>query len=299
MKNSLPILIVFTLWVGATSIAVFPYFFVEHVFDSSLIKFIALISFLPLFVISFTTIAGLLSKVAQRGIVKGVFPRHALHPVYFLRRIYGGCWTQLFYFKPIYSIVLYIPIIKTLAFRLFGYRGATTNFTVYPDTWIRDLPMLNIGENTYLSNRATIGTNLCLSDGNILVDTVEIGKNSLIGHLAIIGPSLIGENTEVGVGAAMGIRVRLGNRVRISPKAGIGHGTKINDDTVIGQMSHIGTKVTIGKNIVIPAGANIPNGAVLLTQEDVNKYFSSETELLNQIRETMKISLANNVQDVS
>ena len=299
MKNSLPFLIVCALWLGSASVSLTPYYLIGKASTSDVVHFASLIAILPIFVLSFVLIAGVLSSVAHKGIVRGVFPRKPFHPVYFLRRIYGGCWTQLFYFKPIYSVVLFVPFLKTIAFRLFGYKGSTTNFTVYPDTWIRDLPMLDIGENSYLSNRATIGTNLCLSDGNILVDTVTVGKNSLIGHLAIIGPSFIGENTEVGVGAAMGIRVKLGNRVRIAPRAGIGHGTKIHDDTVIGQMSHIGTKVLIGKKIEIPAGANIPNGAVLLTQEDVDKYISSETDLLNQIKDKMKASLLNDMQDVS
>ena len=30
-------------------------------------------------------------------------------------------------------------------FRIFGYRGSM-DFTIYPDTWIRDLPLLDFGE---------------------------------------------------------------------------------------------------------------------------------------------------------
>jgi hypothetical protein len=49
-------------------------------------------------------------------------------------------------------------------FRLFGYRGSM-KFTVYPDTWIRDLPLLMFGEGAYVSNRATLRTNIVLSNG--------------------------------------------------------------------------------------------------------------------------------------
>lgn len=297
MKNVLPAFIVLSIWLGSSAIAITPYVLHDNLSTSS--KYITLLSIPVLFVISFVLIAGVLSKVAQKGIVRGVFPRQPMHPIYFLRRIYGGCWTQLFYFKPIYSVVLLVPLFKTLAFRLFGYRGASTNFVVYPDTWIRDLPMLDLGENAYLSNRATIGTNLCLSDGNIMVDRVRIGKNSLVGHLAIIGPCMIGEKTEVGVGAAMGIRVKLGNNVQVSPRAGIGHGVKIDDNTVIGQQSHIGTKVVIGKNINVPAGANIPNGAVLHDQQDVNNYYSSETEMLLKAKDELRSLVLGDLQDVS
>ncbi len=299
MKNTLPIFIISALWLGSFSLGLTPYFIYGIDSADKIVKFVSMVSFVPIFMISFAILAGILSSIAHRGIVVGVFPRQPLHPVYLLRRIYGGCWTQLYYFRPLYSVVLFIPMLKTLVFKLFGYKGRSMNINIYPDTWIRDLPLLNFDENVYLSNRATIGTNLCLSNGNILVDKVEIGKNSLVGHMVIIGPSIIGENSEIGVGAAMGIRVKLGNHVKVLPRAGVGHGVKIGDGSTVGQMSHIGTKVTIGPAIDIPAGANIPNGAVLLTQDDVNSFISSETELLNQIRETLKTSLANEIQDVS
>jgi len=299
MKNSLPVLIISILWLGSLSLALAPYFFLGQNTDSVALKYALLIAAAPIFALSFILLAGLLSKIGQKGIVRGIFPRKAFHPVYFLRRVYGGCWTQLFYFKPLYSIALAIPVLKTLTFRLFGYKAESTNFVVYPDTWIRDLPMLNIGEGAYLSNRATIGTNICLSDGNIMVDHVIIGKNSLIGHLAIIGPTYMGEKSEIGVGAAMGVRVKIGNNVHVGPRAGIGHGTKINDGSSIGQMSHIGTKVIIGEDIKVPAGANIPNGAIILSQNDVSKFISSETQLLDNIKEAFKNQLVNDMQDVS
>ena len=299
MKNSLPVLIISILWLGSLSLAFAPYFFLGQNTDSVALKYALLIAAAPIFALSFILLAGLLSKIGQKGIVRGIFPRKAFHPVYFLRRVYGGCWTQLFYFKPLYSIALAIPVLKTLTFRLFGYKAESTNFVVYPDTWIRDLPMLNIGEGAYLSNRATIGTNICLSDGNIMVDHVIIGKNSLIGHLAIIGPTYMGEKSEIGVGAAMGVRVKIGNNVHVGPRDGIGHGTKINDGSSIGQMSHIGTKVIIGEDIKVPAGANIPNGAIILSQNDVSKFISSETQLLDNIKEAFKNQLVNDMQDVS
>lgn len=299
MKNSLPVLIISILWLGSLSLAFAPYFFLGQNTDSVALKYALLIAAAPIFALSFILLAGLLSKIGQKGIVRGIFPRKAFHPVYFLRRVYGGCWTQLFYFKPLYSIALAIPVLKTLTFRLFGYKAESTNFVVYPDTWIRDLPMLNIGEGAYLSNRATIGTNICLSDGNIMVDHVIIGKNSLIGHLAMIAPTFIGENSEIGVGTAMGVRVKIGNKVKIGARCGIGHGVKINEGVNIGSMSQIGMKVLVGENIKIPTSSTIPDGAVILNQEDVEKYLLSESNLLDKIKDQFKKDIMNDMQDVS
>jgi hypothetical protein len=50
-----------------------------------------------------------------------------------------------------------------LAFRLLGHRGSL-DFKVDPDTWIRDLPLRDLGPGAYVSNRATLGTNMVLSN---------------------------------------------------------------------------------------------------------------------------------------
>ena len=48
--------------------------------------------------------------------------------------------------RPIYFVALSHPVAQAaLTFRLFGYRGQM-DFTVYPDTWIRDLPLLDFGQ---------------------------------------------------------------------------------------------------------------------------------------------------------
>ncbi len=104
-----------------------------------------------------------------------------------------------------------------MTFRLFGYRGQM-DFTVYPDTWIRDLPLLKFGKAAYLANRSTIGTNMALSNGKILVDTIEVGENATVGHLTMLAPGVsVGANSEVGAGCEIGIRVRIGSESLIQP----------------------------------------------------------------------------------
>ncbi len=283
MPNLLPILILTTIWCGSFAIAALPFVFAEN--GHPVGKILGLAATPLLFVVAFPVIAGLLSMPARKGIQKGKFPREAFHPVYLLRRIYGACWTQVYYCKPVYAVVLAIPVLRKLVFRLFGYKG-TTDFIVYPDTWIRDLPLLDIGANTYLSNRATIGTNMCMSDGSILVDRVQIDENGLVGHLSLVGPGAkIGTHAEIGVNCAIGIRSVIKENSSIKVSCMVNHGAVIGSSAEIGTRSYVGLRAEVGSKVRIPAGANIPAGALILTQNDAEKYFSSETKMLNDHRE--------------
>ena len=103
-----------------------------------------------------------------------------------MRRLYGICWTSVYYFKPVYGIILSIPWSKTIVFRLFGYKGAL-DISIYPDTWIRDLPMLRVESGAYIANRATLGTNINLVDGNTIIGNITLKKGSMVGHLTKVG----------------------------------------------------------------------------------------------------------------
>jgi len=135
----------------------------------------------------FVVVAGLLSLPHQFAVKPGKFRRDVSDPRYFHRRLYGLCWTAVYYNKPVYFLCLSIPSLKWLMFRIFGYRGSM-DFTVYPDTWIRDLPLLTFEPGAYVSNRATLGTNIVLSNGFLLVNAITLGSNSLVGHLAMLAP---------------------------------------------------------------------------------------------------------------
>lgn len=243
------------------------------------------IACLPLvFVLSFVLIAGTLSRVVQRGIVPGKFPRDPADKVYGCRKLYGLCWTSVYYFKPLYWVFLTAAPLKTLLFKLFGYKGSC-GFTCYPDTWIRDLPLLDIGKSAYLSNRATIGTNICLKDNSILVDQISVGPRALIGHLSLIGPgSKLGEAAEVGVKSAIGIRSTLGNTTKISPDCAINHGVVIGDGCSIGPRSFVGLRAVIKSGIKVPPGTTIPAGAVIETQADVDSLVSAESKHLEDVK---------------
>jgi len=297
MPNLLPSVLIGILWIATSAISFFPAVYLET--DIKWLKLAVLTSVPIMFLVTFPVMAGLLSWFGQKGIVRGSFPRELMHPVYFYRRIYGLLWTQLYYFKPIYTVVLAIPVLKKVVLRLFGYKYST-NFVVYPDTWIRDLPLLEIGAGAYLSNRATLGSNICLQDGSILVDKIRIGEKALIGHLCIVGPGCkIESGAELGVHSALGIRVNLKSGSSVKPECGINHGSVIGENTSVGSRSHIGMRCIVGPNLKIPAGANIPNGSILQFQRDVDDYYHSETKKLKETVATVSELIARYDEHVS
>jgi len=220
----------------------------------------------------FCASAGLLSTPHRKGIISGKFPRDVRHPVYFHRRLYGLCWTSLYYFKPVYYLALTIPSLKTLTFRLFGYRGQM-EFTVYPDTWIRDLPLLTLGKGAYIANRSTLGTNLALRDGQIQVGAIEIGAGSVIGHLCALAPDCsFGEGSELGATTRMGFKNKIGSGVSIGPGSAIEHGVQIGDNASIGASTYIGSASRVAPGLSILPGSVIPPRSRLTSEEDSGKY---------------------------
>jgi acetyltransferase-like isoleucine patch superfamily enzyme len=227
--------------------------------------------------IGFVLVAGVLSKQHQHAIIAGRFPRDMGNPIYFHRRLYGLCWTALFYCKPLYALCLAAPWLKWLTFRLFGYRGRM-NFTVYPDTWIRDLPLLRFGQGAYVSNRATLGTNIALANGQILVDRIELGDGALVGHLAMLAPGVrLGLRAEVAVGCAIGIGSVIGAGAKVLPTAALEHGVVVCARATIGPMSFIGSKSVINEGIHLAGGSLLARRSVVSNRQDASTCVSSAT----------------------
>lgn len=270
LYSSLPVLLM--------TLPLFLAFIAVSLSSTVITKTASLLLAASVFILTFIFISGLMSKWGQRGIIAGVFPRDIDHHVYSKRRIFGLCWTALYYFKPLYWLVLSTPILKRMTFRLFGYKGSH-NFTIYPDCWIRDLALLDIGENAYLANRATIGTNMCLSDGTVLVEAIKIGDNSVIGHLSMIGCGVkIGNNCEIGAGVIVGIRSQIDDNTRISPSAAVYHNVIIEKNVSIGGGCLIGSGSFIKEGIRIPLGTVIPPKTSIHTQDEVFQFCQSIQE---------------------
>ncbi len=231
----------------------------------------------------YIVLCGSIAKIFSGHILPGTWPREPRFYLYAPRKIYGLCWTAIYYFKPLYWLIVYIPALQKIVFWFFGYRGST-DFTTYPDCWIRDLPMLRIGANAYLSNRATLATNICLPDGTpkgkIMVGKIEIGQNTVIGHLAVVClDTFIDEHSEIGIGAFVGLGVKIGKKSKVGPRAYINHGVVIEDDVTIGATSYLGTKTRIQSGIKIPYGTMIPSHVVISTQDQIKRYISPNAHL--------------------
>jgi carbonic anhydrase/acetyltransferase-like protein (isoleucine patch superfamily) len=174
------------------------------------------------------------------------------HPIYRKRRYYGLCWTALYYCKPVYFVCLTIPWLKRLTFRLFGYRGQM-DFTVHPDTWIRDLPLLDLGKGVYIANRATLGTNMPLKNGKILVNGIRIGARSLVGHLTMLAAGVeLGEDTQIESGSALGMFVRVGSRSSLGANITVDHYAKIGNAASVGNASYVGCRSRLSNGAVVP-----------------------------------------------
>jgi acetyltransferase-like isoleucine patch superfamily enzyme len=226
-------------------------------------RYLALLGCPFLFAVVFTLVASLLSIPHQKGIIAGKFPRDVGHRVYFHRRLYGLCWTCLFYFKPIYFLILAIDPLRKGTFRLFGYRGSL-DFIIYPDTWIRDLPLLTFGDKAYIANRSTLGSNICLQTGQILVGPISIGDRSIVGHLGVIGlGSSIDEDSELGVGVATGIQVSIGRNTKVGAISGLNHGSSVGNDCDIGAMSYVGSGTRVLDGVRLPGGSISPDYSVI------------------------------------
>jgi carbonic anhydrase/acetyltransferase-like protein (isoleucine patch superfamily) len=216
----------------------------------------------PAWAVAFLLVAGVLSLPHQFAVRPGKFRCDVRTRMYFHRRMYGLCWTAVYYNKPVYFLCLSIPLLKRITFRLFGYRGSM-NFTIYPDTWIRDLPVLRFADGAYISNRATLGTNIIFKNGFILVGPITLGEKALVGHLSMIGPGVkVESNAEIGVGSVVGISATIEESAFIGPCSGIGHGARIGRRASIGHNSVIDSGAQVGDAELIAACTNIKRAAV-------------------------------------
>jgi UDP-3-O-[3-hydroxymyristoyl] glucosamine N-acyltransferase len=133
------------------------------------------------------------------------------------------------------------------------------NFTVYPDTWIRDLPILTFEDNAYVSNRATLGTNIVLSNGFLLVAPITLRAGALVGHLAMLAPGVeLGPGAEVAVGCGVGIKAKLGADSFVGPCCVIEHGVSLGRNTRIGTYSYVGSGSVVLDGIKVPPATVVP-----------------------------------------
>ncbi|HET9065704.1 MAG TPA: hypothetical protein VFN22_07800 [Gemmatimonadales bacterium] len=199
--------------------------------------------------------AGVLSRLHVKGIVPGRFRRDIGEKVYGHRRLYGILWCAVYYTKPVYAGFLSVPPLKYLLLRLFGYRGSL-DVSIAPDAWIRDLPLLDLAPGTYIANRATLGTNVVLPDGRILVGQISTGDGAMIGHLTMVAAgTTVGAHSVIGAGCAIGMGVTIGVGVRVGDMTGIDHGVVVGEGARVGTASYVGRRVALGPREQVPSGS--------------------------------------------
>ncbi|MCC6277795.1 MAG: hypothetical protein IT289_07775 [Oligoflexia bacterium] len=233
-----------------------------------------------------------LSRPFHKKIQEGQMKRDILENKYLFRAIYGRLWINIFYFKPLYVILLSTSFLKSFLFRSFGYKGQT-DFNMAPDAWIRDLPLLTLEKSAYVANRATLGTNICLSDGKAVVGPIRIGENSLVGHLAIVGlGAKIGKQVDLGVRGLVGIRSSIEDYVKFAGNVTINHGSKIGEKTRVGAQVYVGLRSTVGPNLTVPSGCIIPDGKTVTTQSEVDAMIDGITKSMKAASTSVESILA-------
>lgn len=226
-------------------------------------------------------IGGSLSYPFHAAIISGIFPRDPSSKLYFGRKIYGTCLSTIMYFPATYYLILNISFFKKLFFRLFGYEGQHLSFTAYTDTWIRDVRLLTLGERSYLANQSTIGTNICLTDGNIMVGRIKIGDDTQVGRLCILGPgSRMGNNCETGVRTVLGIRTVIKDKVKLAGGASLSHGVLLHEGVDVQEYSYLGTKCEVYAGIKLPAGSYLEAGTILTNQEEADNFHQTQNQQL-------------------
>jgi carbonic anhydrase/acetyltransferase-like protein (isoleucine patch superfamily) len=269
---------------ASLALAALPFFIAWH---SSHMGFIlaASVLFPFIFVASFLLLAGWMSRFTQTRIVPGLCARKA-----WWGQLYRSCWAQVFDVKPVYALCLAVPRLRSWLLKLFGYRGTSLAFTLHPDTWLQDLPVLDIGREARLAPFATIGTTLCVNAHSVLVDAIRIQDGGRIGELSVLAPGCrIGSGADVGEGTAIGLRSWIGPQVSIQSSCGINHGCRLDAGCEIGTRSYLGQRVRIGKGVRVPAGAHIPEGSVIMNQVEMDRIHRSETRMLQDFAASLTL----------
>ena len=289
IKSTLLSALPFFIFASALTLVTYPMLLA---LDLSRYALLGLLMTSPLLLTSyFLFIAGGISTPFHRAIIGGVFPRDLSNPVYMGRRVYGVCLNAVMHFSLVYGLIMQTKVLRQLFFLLFGYDSKTgsLDFTIYHDTWFRDLKLLTFGKKAYIASNSVIGTNLCLTDGNIMVGRIKIGENSHVGQNTMIGPGArMGDNSATGIRTIIGVRSRIGNHVELKAASNIAHAVKVGNGCTLQPLAYLGSKVEIGDNINIPAYSHVKDGTIIRTQEDVDQFVQNDR---NEMKQTILASV--------
>lgn len=176
---------------------------------------------------------------------------------------------KFLYNPAVLNVIFTDQDLKTSFFRTFGYQGKV-NFTIYPKCWLRDLPLLDIGDNVYLGDNILLGTNQVTPDQkSLLVGKITIGDNCIFNQgCSVAGKTTIGEDGIIGFEVAIGFRNSIGRRVNIGERSTVGHGNRIGENVTIGYHSKIGHFCVIEDGVELKEMTEIPSYS-LVTKDGI------------------------------
>ena len=203
------------------------------------------------------------------NIKAGQFERNPDSKDYQDRLVYTKVFRKFIYNPAILNEIFSDASLKESFFRTFGYQGAL-DFTIYPNCWLRDLPLLDIGSGTYLADGILLGTNQVSTDQKVLrVGTIKIGERCVFDQQCKLGyNSVIGDDCIIGIQTAIGLKCTMGNNVKVGEATTIRHGVTIGDNVQIGAETQIGNFCIIQEGVVIPEFTRIPSFS-LVTSEGI------------------------------
>ena len=203
------------------------------------------------------------------NIKAGKFVRDANDPDYNDRLVYTKVLRTFLYNPAVLNVVFGEKELKEKFFRAFGYKGKV-NFTIYPKCWLRDLPLLDIGDNVYLGDNILLGTNQVTPDQkSLVVGKIKIGDNCIFNQGCTVGgKTTMGNDCIIGFETAIGFGNRIGDNANIGERVTIGHCNKIGSDVTIGYMCKIGRFCIIEDGVQIEEMAEIPSYS-LVTKEGI------------------------------
>lgn len=196
---------------------------------------------------------------AVAAIRRGKFVRDPDDPAYAPRLVYTRHLRRFVYDPAAMNVILSEPLLKQHFFRSFGYRGAL-DFTIYPNAWLRDLPLLDIGSGAYLADGIVLGTNQVAPDQRTLrVEPIRIGARTVFDQQCMVGlGSVVGADAVIGVGSHIGLRTRIGDGVTLGAACRIGHFATVGAGARLGYDVILADGAVVEPGVVVPDFARIP-----------------------------------------
>lgn len=217
-------------------------------------------------------------QAVVQNIKEGKFIRNRDEKDYNDRIVYTQELRNYIYNPAVLNVVFGDQELKEKFFRTFGYKGQV-NFTIYPKCWLRDLPLLDIGNNVYLGDNILLGTNQVTPDQKTLVvGAIKIGDDCIFNQGCTVGgKTTIGRNGVIGFEVGIGFNNKIGDNAKIGERSTIGHGNQIADNVTIGFMSKIGHFCIIEEGVQVEEMTEIPSYS-RVTKEGVFSRRKGSTE---------------------